>query len=314
MKKTALLLTAILAFSAATLYAQDVKTHFNNGEKLGLQRDFDGAIKEFTEAIKLDPKNAEAYNVRGVTYYYKKDYDRAIADYTEAIKLDPKFALAYYNRGNAYYNKEDYDRAIMDFTEAIRIKPDAVLYKNRGSAYYYKKDYDRAIADFTEVIRLDPKYADAYNDRGSAYYYKKDYDRAIADYEAALRIDPNHTNAKKNLEIAKREAANQNKPTQSTTGVISVTAADLLSAYKLNQFRADSQYKNKTVKVTGKVTWIGKDITGNCIDLDDFVRIYFKSSEMSRVTALDLGQTVTFSGKCDGYSIWVVIKDAVFSN
>jgi tetratricopeptide (TPR) repeat protein len=45
-------------------------------------------------------------------YYYKRDYDRAIENYTEAIRLDPNNSNAYNGRGNAYYSKRDYDRAI----------------------------------------------------------------------------------------------------------------------------------------------------------------------------------------------------------
>jgi tetratricopeptide (TPR) repeat protein len=43
-----------------------------------------------------------------------------------------------------------------------------------------------------------------YNGRGIAYYRKGEYDRAIADFTEALRIDPNYTQAKDNLEAAKR--------------------------------------------------------------------------------------------------------------
>ncbi|GHV49664.1 hypothetical protein AGMMS49579_02340 [Spirochaetia bacterium] len=135
--------------------------------------------------------------------YYNGDYDRAIADYTQAIKLDPKDATAYNNRGYAYYNKNDYDRAFADYTQAIKLDPkDATAYNNRGYIYLSKNDYDRAIADYTEVIRLAPNYAWAYNNRGYAYYNKNDYDRAIADYEAALQINPNFTLARNNLQIA----------------------------------------------------------------------------------------------------------------
>ena len=64
-------------------------------------------------------------------YYSKTDYDKAISDFTEAIRLDPKSALYYDHRGNAYYSKEDnqafrkadYGNAISDFTEAIRLDP-----------------------------------------------------------------------------------------------------------------------------------------------------------------------------------------------
>ena len=42
----------------------------------------------------------------------KQDYDRAIADYNEAIRLNPKDAIYYANRGNSYARKQDDDRAM----------------------------------------------------------------------------------------------------------------------------------------------------------------------------------------------------------
>jgi tetratricopeptide (TPR) repeat protein len=66
-----------------------------------------------------------------MTQNNKRDYDRAIADHTQAIKLDPD-SYYYYSRGNAYYqrgmtnnNKGDYDKAIADYEEALRIEPDS---------------------------------------------------------------------------------------------------------------------------------------------------------------------------------------------
>jgi tetratricopeptide (TPR) repeat protein len=117
----------------------------------------------------------EYYN-RGKSYYDKKDYDRAIADFTEAIRLDPRYVAAYNDRGVSYRNKGDYDRAIADYTEAIRLNPQYTnAYNNRGASYNDgKKDYDRAIADYTEAIRLNPQYAIAYNKRGISYKGKKD--------------------------------------------------------------------------------------------------------------------------------------------
>jgi len=153
--------------------------------------DFDSAIAEFTEAIRLDPTKADAYYWRGWAYFGKDDYDGAIADLTEAIRLTPEDAGAYVNRGLAYFGKDDYDSAIADLTEAIRLnRENAGTYYFRGSAYQAKGDYDSAIADFTEAIRLEAKYAGAYIGRGKAYQAKGDYDSAIADYTQAIRLDP----------------------------------------------------------------------------------------------------------------------------
>src|SRR5882757_8265486 len=54
------------------------------------------------------------FNHRGNAYYGKGNYDRAIEDYGEAIRLDPKYATAYNNRGQSYNRKGEHDRAISD--------------------------------------------------------------------------------------------------------------------------------------------------------------------------------------------------------
>jgi len=54
--------------------------------------DYDRAIADFDEAIRLNPKAANAFNDRAIARRAKGDLDSAIADYSEAIRLDPKFA------------------------------------------------------------------------------------------------------------------------------------------------------------------------------------------------------------------------------
>jgi len=138
----------------------------------------DEAIAACTRAISSgnlhDHDLAVEYYNRGVRYAKDGDYDHAIADYTEAIRLDPKYADAYGNRGNAYRDKHDLDRAITEYNKALQIRPGAIDYFNRGNAYYVKEDFDRAIADYTQAIRLDPTFARAYNNRGLAKRAKGD--------------------------------------------------------------------------------------------------------------------------------------------
>jgi tetratricopeptide (TPR) repeat protein len=67
--------------------------------------------------------SAADYAKQGYDWAMKGQYDRAIADYNEAIRIDPDFAFAYCNRGLARGNKREYDRAIADFEQAIRLDP-----------------------------------------------------------------------------------------------------------------------------------------------------------------------------------------------
>jgi tetratricopeptide (TPR) repeat protein len=153
--------------------------------------DYDLAIADFNEAIRIYPRLAKAYYNRGIVDHAKGDLDKAIADFSDAIRLDPRYVLPFNNRGLVYDAKGDYDRAIADFNEALRLDPKYIFaLNNRGLAYEVKTDYDRAIADFSEAIRLDPKYLDAFYNRSRAYKSKGDADHAGADYQQVLQLNP----------------------------------------------------------------------------------------------------------------------------
>src|SRR5262249_31722958 len=123
-----------------------------------------------------------AFINRGTEYTRKRDFDRAISDLNEAIRLNPNDARAFNVRGRAYGSKRDYDRSIADFNEAIRLDHAnsfrANSFNGRGVAYREKGDYDRAITDFNEAIRLDPQLAAAFCNRGKA---KQAIDRTDGD-------------------------------------------------------------------------------------------------------------------------------------
>lgn len=168
---------------------RDANAYYNRGNAYAASGDNERAIADYTAAIRLDPAHANAYYNRGNGYSNKGDNDRAIADYTATIRLDPAYANAYYNRGNAFSNKGDRDRAIADYAEVIRLQPaNANAYFNRGNAYASKGDTDRAIADYTDVIRVDPAYANAYVNRGLAYEKRGDFAKARADFNATLGL------------------------------------------------------------------------------------------------------------------------------
>jgi Flp pilus assembly protein TadD len=57
----------------------------------------DRAIEDCTAALCIDPKDADAYNNRGVAYAMKKDYRRARADYEKALQIDPNDWSANYD-------------------------------------------------------------------------------------------------------------------------------------------------------------------------------------------------------------------------
>jgi len=97
--------------------------------------DSDGKIARYTEAIRLDPKNALNYSERGIAWLSKRQYDKAIEDFSEVIRLDPRNFSAYGNRGMAWASKKETEKAFDDYDESIRLNPkNVLLYGNRGNA------------------------------------------------------------------------------------------------------------------------------------------------------------------------------------
>ncbi|MDP6473625.1 MAG: tetratricopeptide repeat protein [Alphaproteobacteria bacterium] len=151
----------------------------------------DEAIRDFDEALRLNPRLVAAWINRGDAYIHKENYDQTIHNYDEALRLDPENADTWYDRGRVYAYKRNYDSAIRDLDEALRLNPGlGAAWIFRGHVYASKQQYDQAIRSYDEGLRLDPQDADAWADRGHAYAGRGDYDQAILDFSEALRVNP----------------------------------------------------------------------------------------------------------------------------
>ena len=164
--------------------------------------DFDKAIKDYTEAIRLKPDYSSAYYNRGNSWSSKGDDDKAIKDYTEAIRLKPDYLSAYFNRASSWARKEEHDKAISDYTKAIDLSPnDTDAYNNRGVSWDEKKNYDKAIADYTKAIDLNPNDADVHINMAVTYYHKNDYQNALRCSQKAMEIAPSDEDAKAKVAV-----------------------------------------------------------------------------------------------------------------
>ena len=99
------------------------RAFLNRGLGYAHKNDYDRAIADFSQAVSLDPNEADAFGNRGIAYELKKDYAHAITDYDQAIRLDPKNAEALYNRSLAKRAQGDKAGAAADLAAAKRINP-----------------------------------------------------------------------------------------------------------------------------------------------------------------------------------------------
>lgn len=190
--------------------------------------DWDRAIADFTESIKINPKDAVVYTNRSDAYRSKNDFALALADANQAIKLDPKSARAYNTRGRAYFYNSDYDRAIPDFSQAIKLdaKFDAA-YHYRGTSYSRKAEYKRAIPDLNQAVRLDPNYAPSYFYRGLSYERLDDRTKALENYNKAIALDADHGAARHNRGMIKLEKGDYDGAIEDFSAAIRTTPDEI---------------------------------------------------------------------------------------
>jgi len=167
--------------------------------KLGQQKldeeKVDGAIANFTSAIRLDPNNADAYSKRAEARLYE-DVAGAIGDHTKVLQLEPKGTDALSQRSLARERLLDYDGARQDLDQAIQLKPDdSDFYARRSKIRTVQGDYQSAIADATQAIRLDPESAEGYAARCHSHVRINDFKAAIADCDKAIQISAKLTAA-----------------------------------------------------------------------------------------------------------------------
>jgi len=117
-------------------------------------------------------------------------------------------------QGMAAYEKKDYQKALKRFIDAQLEKPDMPeIYYNIGNADYKIGKYDAARQNYKQALKSKNKTLcekSRYNLGNTAFRQGKFKD-AVSNYQAALKIDPKDTQAKENLEIAKKMMAQKKK-------------------------------------------------------------------------------------------------------
>ena len=143
-----------------------------------------------------DQDDAAFYLQRAAESSRRGDTDKMIADCNEAIRISPRLAQAYHLRGMGFAIQGELDKALSDLNKAIRLSPKELnFYLNRGRLWLDREQWNRAIMDFDEALELDANHAHAYFLRGFACKRSGQADQASRDYERAVALDPNHAEA-----------------------------------------------------------------------------------------------------------------------
>jgi tetratricopeptide (TPR) repeat protein len=112
--------------------------YYELGSILLDKRLFTQAIAQFQKSIKLETLEgqdlAAVYNALGFAYFAQEQYDLAIKQYKESIKLLPDYVTALNNLGHAYERKQLASQALEYYEQALAIEPSNQTAKRRADS------------------------------------------------------------------------------------------------------------------------------------------------------------------------------------
>ncbi|MBX9723114.1 MAG: tetratricopeptide repeat protein [Candidatus Obscuribacterales bacterium] len=203
---------AELLREAIRLNPDDAKAHAQLGAALAAQvekDDYEDAIHEEQQALKLDPKSFVARIILGHIYANMQKSAEAIAILKEAVEVKPTSYGAHRDLGIAYLSAGKADESIAAFKKALEIKSDAkdaadihcklaVLLSKKGRT-------QEAISEANQLVELAPKDAESHVVLGNILLESGDDAGSVEPFKDALKIIKNHPNALSGLGWAQRK-------------------------------------------------------------------------------------------------------------
>ncbi len=129
----------------------------------------------------------------GLSKVGEKDYNGAINDFTLALRMSNDTS-AYFNRGMCYYLLAKYDKAIVDFNKAMSIEIDSLQNAQYpfmvGMCYYTQEKYKQAYEAYTKAVKVNANHYGAFLHRGYCNENMAQIPSADYDYTNAARIRP----------------------------------------------------------------------------------------------------------------------------
>jgi tetratricopeptide (TPR) repeat protein/serine/threonine protein kinase len=239
------------------------------------KRHYKAAITAFREAVRLQPKLADAHNSLGVALRRDGQPAEAEAAYREALRLAPKHANAQNNLGFLLARQGRYAEADAAYREALRLEPDDLNARINLAKLLRdsQRDFDGAIAVLRQGLRLKPNWAEGHHQLGltltqkgqlpeaeAAYreanrlqrgqvesHYalgvllcdtKRDYDGAIAAFREVIRLEPNWAEAHGYLGFALSRKGKQTEATSEFREALRLKPDFAQSHYNLGQVLA----------------------------------------------------------------------------
>jgi tetratricopeptide (TPR) repeat protein len=164
-----------------------------------MNKDYEGAVKEFKLSIGLAPNSeysSKAYEYTANAYQNMNRVGDAVKTYKQMVQLNPSDDRAHLKLGNIYFRSSQYKEAEQEYTQAVRINPGSA--ENRYAlalSYLATGKYREAELQSRSVIQITPRDSNGYDALGQALRKQERFDDAVLQFKKAISLDKKNADA-----------------------------------------------------------------------------------------------------------------------
>lgn len=148
------------------------------------------ALKNFDEALELNPESLEAITGKGAVLVDLGNIEEGLRYYDEALEINPKEWFALMGKGTVLMERGELEDALECFDRLLEIQNNPEALANRGFCLAHLGDYEDAIQDLERALKTERKNVFALINKGYAHLGLEQEKEAKACYEKASRIRP----------------------------------------------------------------------------------------------------------------------------
>lgn len=158
----------------------------------GKQGNVSDALKEFTQALKLNDKEIGTYLALSRYYIAIDSLKPAEVMLYRAQSVNDKDVRSYLGLAELYEKQRIPDLAITQYESAKKLDPnDVTVMAKLGALYFRTRRYNESINEWIKLLRVDSTYSDAYYQVANMYYLGEQYANAAGFAEKYVLLEPN---------------------------------------------------------------------------------------------------------------------------
>lgn len=181
----------LLAFNRQQKQSVNIaQSHYNLGQVLTEQEQWEEAIAAYQEAIQLQPQWVEPRQAIGEIFLKLEQWQEAISCYQQLIEIQPNIAQFHHNLGDALSKLERWEDAVSAYQKSIQLNPEfSWSYNNLGDALLKLEQWENAASAYKRAIALKPDFALSHHNLGEALTQLEKWEEAIAAYQKAIELE-----------------------------------------------------------------------------------------------------------------------------